>query len=86
MPGWIVFPKWVADGAQLVSPRSQREAFLSLVRHSFNCRLLGREGFRACSSLAKRAAAYDFHYSRLEDAVALFERMAAAASSGPQVN
>ncbi len=80
LPGWIVFPRWRADADPVLLPRTQQHAFRALTEDSPNYRRLGREGFRVCSALIKHTTAYDFECGRIEDAVALFERMADADS------
>jgi HprK-related kinase A len=80
-PRWIIFPKWVADGALEVLPRSKQETFQYLTQHAFNYSQLGTEGFRVCSALIKQTDCYDFQYSRLEEAVAIFDRLAASCVS-----
>jgi len=75
-PRWIIFPKWVSDGELEVLPRSKQETYQSLTQHAFNYSQLGTEGFRVCSALIKQTDSYDFQYSRLEEAVAIFDRLA----------
>jgi len=81
-PGWIIFPRWVADGKSELLPRSKQQTFQSLTQHAFNYTQLGAEAFRVCSSLIRQADCYDFQYSRLDEAVAVFDRLAASAVAG----
>jgi hypothetical protein len=49
-----------------------------LAQNAFNYSHLGAEGFRIGTQLIEQAACYDFQYSRLEEAIAAFDRLAAA--------
>jgi len=85
-PGWIIFPKWIADGELEVLPRSKQQTYQSLTQNAFNYSQLGTEGFRVCSALIKQTDCYDFQYSRLEEAVAVFDRLAASSVTTEQGN
>ncbi|MCU0811061.1 MAG: HprK-related kinase A [Thiobacillaceae bacterium] len=77
-PRWIIFPKWVADGEPELLSRSTQLGYQSVTQHALNYSQLGAEGFHVCSGLIKQSDCYDFQYARLEDAVAVFDRMAAS--------
>jgi len=77
-PRWIIFPKWVADGEPELLSRSTQLSYQSVTQHALNYSQLGAEGFHVCSGLIKQSDCYDFQYARLEDAVAVFDRMAAS--------
>jgi HprK-related kinase A len=81
-PGWIIFPKWVAEGESELVPRSKQQTFQFLTQHAFNYSELGADGFRVCTGLIKQVEGYDFQYSRLEDAVSVFDQLAASAATG----
>jgi HprK-related kinase A len=85
-PGWIIFPKWVADGEPKLLPRSRQQTFQLLTQHAFNYSHLGAEGFRGCSELIQQADCYDFQYSRLEQAVAVFDHLATSAATSKAGN
>jgi len=78
-PGWVIFPKWVADAPATLTPRSQAQTFMFLAQNAFNYSHLGKDGFRVGSALIDQTACYDFHYSQLHEAVATFDRLAEAA-------
>jgi len=78
-PGWIIFPKWVADGEPQLLPRSKQQSFQFLTQHAFNYSHLGAEAFRVCTDLIQQADCYDFQYSRLDQSVAAFDHLAASA-------
>ena len=85
-PGWIIFPKWVPDGETELLPRSKQQTFESLTQHTFNYTQLGAEAFRVCSGLIRQSDCYDFQYSRLDEAVAVFDHLAASAVAGEAGN
>ncbi len=85
-PGWIIFPKWVADEEPELLPRSKQQTLQFLSQNAFNYRQLGAEGFRVCTGLIKQSDCYDFQYSRLEQAVAVFEGLAASANTDKRGN
>ncbi len=77
LPGWIVFPRWVADADLRLEPVPPARCFTKVAENCFNYSLLGREGFNALGGLADAAPGYELTYGRLDDALALFERLAA---------
>ena len=50
---------------------------LELGRNSFNYMVLGRQGFEALSRVVDASDCYDFQYSQLDDAVAVFDGLVA---------
>jgi len=79
-PGWVIFPKWTAHAETRLTPRSKAQTFMFLAQNAFNYSHLGADGFRVGTSLIERVDCYDFQYSRLEEAVAAFERLAEQAT------
>jgi HprK-related kinase A len=75
-PAWLVFPKYVAGSAPQLAPVPRARAFLRLAGNAFNYSLLGRAGFDAVGGVIERVDSYDFTYSALDDAVAVFARLA----------
>lgn len=78
-PRWVVFPKYVAGSQASLTPRSKAQSMLELGRNSFNYMVLGRAGFEGLSRVIDASDCYDFQYSRLDDAVAVFDDMVAQA-------
>ena len=72
-PAWVVFPRYVADAQATLAPRDKADSMLQLSRNAFNSGVTGREGFHALADLVGRCDCYDFRYSRLDDAVAVFD-------------
>ena len=77
VPAWIVFPRWVADAQAELTPRDKAETVLDLAQNSFNGPQLGLDGFRAMTALIDRCDCLDFAYGRLDDAVRVFDALAA---------
>ena len=77
-PGWIIFPQWVAGADTELVSRSKAQTFMFLAQNAFNYSQLGAAGFRIGTALVEQTDCYDFQYSRIEEAVAAFDRLAAA--------
>lgn len=75
-PGWVIFPKWEADAATRLVPRSQAQTFIFLAQNAFNYSHLGADGFRVAAGLIDQVACYDFRYSALPEAIAAFDALA----------
>lgn len=82
LPAWIVFPRWQADAPAVLSERPRPDTVLELGRNSFNLSVLGRAGFQALTHLVDTCGCHDFCYGRLDDAMAVFDRLAGA--EGPE--
>ncbi len=78
-PAWVIFPQYQADALPELKPLPRAQAFMKLMGQTFNYSDHGREGFAAMSGLIDRCECYDFSYSKLDEAVALFERLAGQA-------
>jgi HprK-related kinase A len=79
-PRWIIFPKYVAGSPAQLVPRSKANSMLELGRNSFNYMVLGRTGFEVLSKVIDSSDCYDFQYSQLDDAVAVFDDLVARRS------
>lgn len=77
-PRWVIFPKYVPHAKAELTPRPKANSMLELGRNSFNYVVLGLTGFEVLSDVITASDCYDFEYSQLEDAVAVFEALAAA--------
>ncbi len=75
-PRWVIFPKYVPAAQAELTPRSKANSMLELGRNSFNYVVLGLTGFEVLSDVITASDCYDFRYSQLEDAVAVFDRLA----------
>ncbi|WP_431101169.1 HprK-related kinase A [Roseateles noduli] len=78
-PAWVVLPAWRAEAAAQLLPIERARAFMDLAEQSFNYDVHGQAGFQTLGRLVDACACYRFEYSRLDEAVALFETLAEAA-------
>ena len=75
MPGWIVFPKYVEGAAPALVRRTKGSSLMELGRNAFNYNALGRQGFETLSAVVDRSDCFGFEYSRLDDAVRIFDAL-----------
>ncbi|MFO1293598.1 MAG: HprK-related kinase A [Rubrivivax sp.] len=73
---WIVFPRYESGAGPRLEPRPKADSMLELSRNAFNFGPTGREAFDALADVIDGCDCFDFGYSRLEDAVAQFDRLA----------
>lgn len=73
LPRWIVFPRYQQGAEPLLTPRTKPQTFINLAENAFNYSTLGETGFDVVGRLVDRCDCYDFTYSRLEDALEVFE-------------
>lgn len=73
--GWVIFPRWQADVPARLTRRPRADTFVFAAENSFNYSVLGETGFRTLEGVIREAECFDFRYSRLEDALAMFERL-----------
>ncbi|MBT9505844.1 HprK-related kinase A [Rhodoferax sp.] len=76
-PRWVIFPKYVSDAPAELTQRSKANSMLELGRNSFNYTVLGLTGFEVLSNVISVSDCFDFRYSQLEDAVAVFDNLVA---------
>ncbi|PPD05247.1 MAG: HprK-related kinase A [Methylobacter sp.] len=69
---WIVFPRYQADAQTRLLPLPKGQVVLKLAENSFNYSILGGQGFMAMCDLVERSQCYEFEYSNLDEAIALF--------------
>ena len=77
---WIIFPQYEAGAAPLLEPIAQGRAFMQVAQNAFNSSLLAGPGFDALGRLIEGSASFHFRYSALDDALAVFERLAREAA------
>jgi len=75
----VVFPRYEAGAATSMEPVAKARTFMRLADNAFNYALLGRDGFEVLGRLVDGCEGSDFTYSSLDEAVALFDALAAAA-------
>ncbi|WP_439136401.1 HprK-related kinase A [Pseudomaricurvus sp.] len=76
---WVVFPRYIKGAVTSLSQRSKAQSFLNLARQSFNFNVLGDEGFDTLNHVITHSDCYDFQYSNLDEAIAMFDKMAESA-------
>ena len=77
---WIVFPQYAAGAPAQLEPIAQGRAFMQVAENAFNYSLLARPGFDALGRLIDASASYHFRYGALDEAMAVFERLAQQAA------
>jgi HprK-related kinase A len=77
-PAWVIFPRYAAGSAAVLQPLARARAFMRVAENCFNYSILGAAGFNALGGLVDASAAYDFSYGHLDEALALFDRLAEA--------
>ncbi|MDX9994833.1 MAG: HprK-related kinase A [Rhodocyclaceae bacterium] len=76
-PRWIVFPKYVPGAEPVLTPRSKTQTFRPIAENAFNYSTLGEMGFDTIARLLDTCDCYDFEYSRIEDALEVFDWLSA---------
>ncbi|HSD38087.1 MAG TPA: HprK-related kinase A [Rhodocyclaceae bacterium] len=84
-PRWIVFPKYEAGSAPVLTPMPKHSAFLQLAENAFNYAALGRQGFEVLGEVIDMSDCLSFRYSRLDDAIAIFDDLAARARDSADI-
>lgn len=70
---WLIFPRWQRDAALSLTPCAKSNAFMRTAKHAFNYELLGARGFELLAGLIDGCACHDLRYSRLDDALSMFD-------------
>jgi len=76
-PAWIVVPSFEAGAEACLEPLPKAQAHLLLAEQAFNYDIHGMAGFEATADLVDAADCHAFSYSRLDDAVRVFDALAA---------
>ena len=76
---WVVLPRYRAGAQALLEPMPRGRAFMQLADSAFNYDVHGADGFRALADLVEGCGCYEFTYADLEDAVRIFDGLAADA-------
>jgi len=79
VPGWVIMPRYDPDVGAMLVPKPKFESFMELIDNAYNYHRLGRRSFGLLADLVGRSDCYDFRYSNVEAAVAVFDRLADAA-------
>lgn len=76
-PCWVVYPRYEVASATSLTPRPRAGAVEDLARNSFNFAIQSGAGFQRLCDLVEGCACYDFRYSDLRSAMAVFDALAA---------
>lgn len=76
-PGKVIFPKYRQGSGTELTPLSKARTLLKLAENSFNYPVLGLSGFKALGTLCDQTDGFEFSYSKLDEAMALFTELAA---------
>lgn len=74
-PAFVVFPRWQAGAATRLEERGRARSLFELAEQSFNYDTLGPRAMHVLAPMVESCRCFDFRYSRLEEAVALFTRL-----------
>ncbi len=74
-PAWIVFPRYEAGAPAELHPVAKARAHMRTAENAFNYSVLCARGFDAMADLVERSDCYDFRYSNLGDALAMFDQL-----------
>lgn len=72
---WLVFPRYEQGARAEITPRPKGRSLMRVAGMAFNYSLLGLKGFQTLTRLVDTCACYDFCYSDLDQAVAVFEEL-----------
>jgi HprK-related kinase A len=75
VPRWIVFPRYEAGSSPKLESGSKSHAFINLADNAFNYSVLGEAGFETLGKVIDQCECLSFTYSKLDDAVAVFDRL-----------
>ena len=73
-----MLPRYEAGAPTRLTPLSKAQAVVRLVENAFNINVHGVNGFELLARLVDGCDCFEFRYSRLDEAVALFESLAAS--------
>ncbi len=72
---WVVFPRYQQGAEAELTPQPRGRSLMRAAEMGFNYSLLGLKGFQTLARLIDQCACYDFCYSDLDQAVAVFEEL-----------
>jgi HprK-related kinase A len=75
LPQWVIFPKFHNGSPAALSAYPKANALLRLADSAFNYSQHGVRGFETLSTLIERCDCYEFSYSRLDEAIAVFDSL-----------
>ena len=76
----IVFPRYESGAATSLAALPKARMFMGVADNAFNYPILGATGFDTLARLVDACEGFEFRYSSLDEAMAVFEGLAAAGS------
>ena len=83
LPAWVVFPRFEAGAAAVMSPLSRGQALMRLIENAFNYNVHGVAGFHLLADLVQASQCARYHYGDLAQAMLDFEQLAQSAAGVP---
>ena len=71
----IIFPRYQINSETVLQPRSKARSFMEIAQQSFNFNILARTGFDILKNTITSCDCYDFRYSKLDEAIVLFDKL-----------
>jgi HprK-related kinase A len=75
VPSKLIFPKYIPDSETELTPLSKGRAMLDAAENAFNYSVLGVHGFEKLAEMIEQCDCFEFKYSKLEEAIALFSAL-----------
>jgi len=72
-PRWVVLPRYEGGALARLKPLSKARAFMHLADNAFNYDVHGRRGFELLAQVIDKSDCFEFRYSVLDEAVAIFD-------------
>ena len=73
---WVVFPQYKEGSKTRLSSVAKDQTVIELAKNSFNYNALGSLGFNSLCDIVEKSDCYEFEYSDLNEAIALFDELA----------
>ena len=77
-PAWVVSPRFEPEVDLALEVMKPADAFMLLAEQSFNYEMHGLDGFNGLATMIDRCSSFRLTYSKLDEAVAAFEGLAAS--------
>lgn len=84
IPTWVIFPRYQRGAKAQLGTFARTRALLRLAENSFNYSVLGTLGFNTAADLIESCDCYEFTYSNLDEAIAIFNQLPVSRLVGRQ--
>ena len=75
-PAWMILPRYRPGVDARLEAMGSGAAFLQIADNAMNYHILGSHGFAAVGRLVDHCRSFNFEYCRLDEAIAIFDRLA----------